>query len=255
MAKPDNHRRGGGLARDHFWHPSCPRALPQALLLGLLAGCSSYNVQEPPAPKAETMPYQQTESMVIIGVDPYVQPDKAKAIFGEDMRAAGVIPLHIVARNLGEQTVRIEVKNFKLSLPGEEVVAPRPGAEVAALFNPQGGAWDQAGTGIGVLGQFGGPIGGLLAGIVGRVVSGTVHGSRQNVSAARQQDYARKEFKDVALGKNEWTRGFLFFSLPAGTASFDEASLILDLHETATANTRIKVALKGLGYQAKPAKK
>src|SRR5512135_662724 len=81
-------------------------------LISLLAGCSSYRVKESPVAKLEAMPYMQTEGRVVIGVDPYVQPDRAKALFGEDLLAAAVMPLQIVARNLGERPVRIEAKNF-----------------------------------------------------------------------------------------------------------------------------------------------
>lgn len=224
--------------------------------LSLVVGCSSYAVKDSPIPKLDAMPYTQTEGMVLVGVDPYVQPDKAQELFGEDLAAAGVIPLQVVVRNTGEHAVRVEVKNFKLSLPGEEVVAPRPAAEVAALFSPESGILDHASTGIGLVGRFAGAVGGLVAGVVGNVVSGSIKGSQKDVFVARQQDYVRKELKGVALGKNESTRGFLFFSLPAGTPAFNDAALILDLYESDAKNdansTRIKVSLKGLGYKTKP---
>ena len=190
--------------------------------------------------------------MVVIGVDPYVQPDKSKALFGEDLLAVAVIPLQVVVQNIGEHPVHIEAKNFKLSLPGEEVVAPRPGSEVAALFSPQTGILDHASTGIGLIGRLGGAIGGSVANVVGGVVSGSVKGSQQDVFLARQEDYTRKELKGVTLGRNESIRGFLFFSLPAGTATFNEATLILNMYETDTKITSIKVALKDIGYKVKP---
>lgn len=221
-------------------------------LISLLAGCSSYTVKESPVVKPEAMPYTHTEGMVVVGVDPYVQPDKEKALFGEDLLAVDVIPIQVVVRNLGDHPVRVEAKNFKLSLPTNEVVAPRPGAEVAALFNQQTSILDHASTGIGLLGGFGGMIGGLVARVVGGVVSGSVQGSKKDVFLARQEDYVRKEFKGVALGRNESIRGFLFFTPPAGTAAFNEATLILDLYESDTKNTSIKVPLNGLGYKLKP---
>lgn len=222
-------------------------------LISLLAGCSSYRVKESPVAKLEAMPYTQTEGIIVIGVDPYVQPNRAKALFGEDLLAVAVIPLQVVVRNLGERPVRIEAKNFKLLLPGEEVVAPRPGSEVAALFSPQTGILDHASTGIGLIGRLGGAIGGSVANVVGGVVSESVKGSQQEVFLARQQDYTWKELKSVTLGRNESTRGFLFFSLPAGTAAFNDATLILNIYETDTKTTSIKVALKGLDYKVKPA--
>lgn len=215
----------------------------------LLVGCESYTVKDSPAVKAEAMPYTQAEGPLLVGADPYVQPDKAKEVFGADLLAADVIALQIVVRNTGERPIRVETKNFRLSLPSGEVAAPRPAVEVAALFNPKTGLLDHASTGIGLVGRFAGAIGGLVAGVAGNVVSGSIKGSQKDVFVARQQDYARKELKGVALGKNESTRGFLFFSVPAGTPAFDEAALILDLYESDAKSVSIKLPLKGLGYK------
>lgn len=51
------------------------------------------------------------------------------------------------------------------------------------------------------------------------------------------------------LGMNESTRGFLYFSLPAGTPAFDEATLVLELSESQLDVTSVRVPLKGLGYR------
>lgn len=229
--------------------------LSALVLAGLLAGCPSHTVLEAPAPRLEAMPYAAAEGAVQLGADPYVQPGRVKAVFGEDLAAAEVIPVQVVVRNGGEGLVRVEEKNFKLSLPGDEVVAPRAGSEVAALFGSGLGAWSHASTGIGLAGRFGGPIGGLVAGVVGALVGGSVRGAEKDALEERQRDYIRKEFKSVSLAKNESTRGFLFFSPPAGTAAFDEATLILDVYEGSANTARLKIPLKGLAYKGRPAAK
>jgi hypothetical protein len=237
----------------HMRHSSIKTMLLTFGLIGFLAGCSSYSVKETPFIKPEAMPYTRTEGMVLIGVDPYVQSDKVIALFGEDLLAVSVIPIQVVVRNMGERPFRVETKNFKLSLPGDEVVAPRPGSDVAGLFSPHSGVLDHAATGIGLLGGLGGAIGGLVASVVGGVASGSIKGSQRDALLARQEDYTRKELKGVTLGTGESTRGFLFFSLPAGTAAFNEATLILDAYGSDTDNRSIKVPLKNLGYKGKGA--
>jgi hypothetical protein len=195
------------------------------------------------------MTFTQAEGTVAVGVDPYLRADRSQAVFGADLPAAAVVPLQVVIRNLGQRPVRIEVRNFRLSLPDQEVVGSRPAAEVAALLSRPSGAANQASTGIGVLGGLGGAIGGLAAKAVGGAVSETIQGSEQEAFAARRADYARKQLKDVVLGVGESTRGFLFFGLPDGTASLDEATLVLDLPD---GGASVRVPLTGLGYRAGP---
>ena len=225
-------------------------ALALALgVIGLPGGCTTYAARESPAARAETMPFVQTEGTVVLGVDPYVQADRSEAIFDEDLPAAAVIPLQVVVRNLGERPAAIQVRNFRLVLPGQEVAGPRPGAEVAALFGRRTGVASGASSGIGMLGGLGGAIGGLAAKAVGGAAAGGIDGSEQDAVAARRADYTRKELKDVVLGPDEATRGFLFFRVPDGMPAFDAATLVLALPADGTAAGSAKVALRGLGYR------
>jgi hypothetical protein len=218
-------------------------------LIGLMGGCSTYTAKESPAAKPEGMPFMQTDGLVMIGVDPYVRAERSEAIFDEDLMAAAMIPLQVVVRNLGERPVPIQVRSFRLLLPDQEVAGARPGAEVAALFSQRSGAASGASTGIGMLGGLGGAIGGLAAKAVGGAVSGGIDDSEQDAVAARRADYTRKELKDVVLGQNEATRGFLFFRVPDGTLGFDQATLVLDLPADGAKIRSIKVVVTGLGYR------
>ena len=219
-------------------------------LLGLADGCMSYTAKESPAARPETMPFMQTEATVVLGVDPYVQAERSEAIFDENLLAVALIPLQVVVRNLGERPVAIQVRNFRLLLPGQEVTGPRPGAEVAALFSEGSGAASGASTGIGILGGLGGAIGNIAAKAVGGAVSGGIDNSEQDAVAARRADYTRKELKDVVLGQGEATRGFLFFRVPDGMPAFDQATLVLDLPADGARIGSIKVTVTGLGYRA-----
>jgi hypothetical protein len=218
-------------------------------MISVLNACSSYTVTEPKIPEPAAMPHTQTEGTISISVDPYVQADRQKAIFGGDMFAVGVLPLQVVVENAGERSVRIDSNNFRLALPGEEVVGPRPGTEVATLFASHSSAADYGSAGLGVLGQVFGAIGGLIGNVLGSVFSGTVKGSESDALRARQEDYSRKELKSVMLGKNESTRGFLYFGLPAGTPAFDEATLVLEIPDSQMDITSVRVVLKDLGYK------
>lgn len=234
--------------------PDFPLGLPHLLMLFmLLAGCSSYTAKEPPAPKLEAMPHSQTQNDLTVAVEPYSKPEKLEELFGEDLTAKDVITLHIVVRNQADKAVTLDAKSFKLGLPGGEVVAARPGGEVAVLFDSQGHAVEYATTGIGLLSRFAGPFGGLIAMVVNGAVNGTVKGSQGKASADRQQDFMRKEFHGLSLGKDETVRGFLFFTPVPGTAPFDEASLILDVYDKENKIDTVKVPLKGLAYKTKPA--
>ncbi len=196
------------------------------------------------------MPFMQTEGTVVVGVDPYVRADRSEAVFDADLMAVAVIPLQVVVRNLGEHPVPIQVRNFRLVLPGQEVAGPRPAAEVAALIVQGNGAASGASTGIGILGGLGGAIGSIAAKAVGGAVSGGMGSSAQDAVAARRADYMRKELKDVVLGQGEATRGFLFFRVPDGMPAFDQATLVLDLPADGSRAGSVRVTVTGLGSRA-----
>ena len=227
------------------WHSAGAVALT-----AILGSCTTYTAKETPAARPESMAFMQTEGAVVVGVDPYVRADRSEAVFDADLMAVAVIPLQVVVRNLGEHPVPIQVRNFRLVLPGQEVTGPRPAAEVAALIVQGNGAASGASTGIGILGGLGGAIGNIAAKAVGGAVAGGMDDSAQGAVAARRADYMRKELKDVVLGQGEATRGFLFFRVPDGMPAFDQATLVLDLPADGAKVGSVRVTVKGLGYRA-----
>jgi hypothetical protein len=104
--------------------------------------------------------------------------------------------------------------------------------------------------GLGPIGALAGPIGGFA----GAVASGLFGIYRSNASNAREEAYSRNEFKDAMLGKNQFSRGFIFFMLPVATPAFDDATLTLTVYEHLEHNTQIELPLHGLDFKGTASK-
>lgn len=230
-----NHSRWRGLA-----------SLLAALCL--LPGCATYKVKDAAQAKLETMPHRLDAAELSLGVDPYVEDDREQRIFAANLLAAAVLPVQVMVKNHGERPVRIEPDHFKLILPNEHMAAPRSALEVAQVFAPKEGVGDYASAGAGVLGGLAGPIGMIAGRLLGFVSSGVFDRYRAEALQARQQDYARKEFKNALLAKDQSASGFLFFVLPKETSAFDQATLTLTVIKDPTETASLKMLLTGLGY-------
>jgi hypothetical protein len=218
--------------------------------LTLVTACSPSKTKEPATIGTDSALYSKIEGMVAVDADPFVQAGRQEEVFGEDLWALSVLPIQIMVRNNGEHPIRIEARNFKLSLPTAELIAPKPAAEVTKWLASQGGILGQVGMGIGQLGisqigQFAGPFGG----IAGAVASGFYGLYRSHASREHDETYHRGELKGATLEKNQFNRGFIFFMLPTGTPAFDEATLSLSIFENQAETSRIDLPLKALGYK------
>lgn len=225
------------------------------LALVQMSACSSSKTKEPSRTDKVSQRYSKTEGMIAVEADPFTQTDRQVEVFGEDLWSLGVLPVFITVKNNGDSPARIETKNFKLSLPSSEVVTPRTAAEVTKWLGSQAGLWGQVGMGlgqigIGQIGQFAGPIGG----IAGAIANGLIGVYRSNASREKVETYARGEFKDAMLAKNQFSRGFVFFMLPMGTTAFNEATLSLSVMDKQAETSRTELPLKALNFKGTAAK-
>ncbi len=78
--------------------------------------------------------------------------------------------------------------------------------------------------------------------------------SRTVAENDRFADYSNKDLKERILGKDESVNGFVYFVLPPGTQSFDEATLVLKLVDLDEAKyVVVRLPLTGLGFKGTPA--
>jgi hypothetical protein len=77
------------------------RYLALALSFLMVPGCSTFSYSGRPVtvPKIETTPISRTEGPITVGVDPYIQPDRQKEVFDDDLEKAGVLPIYLLVKN------------------------------------------------------------------------------------------------------------------------------------------------------------
>jgi len=225
------------------------------IVTGLLAACSSYHAHEAPRAAPESMPSRYRAGSLSLGADAYSQPDRQEQMFGEDLTRIAVLPIQAVVTNDAEQAVTIAPENFRLALPRQDAAAPRPSFEISSLLAPEIGIADYAAAGVGALGGIGGAIGAIAGRLIGFMGAAALDWSRQSTLQARGEDYERKGWKAVKLGRNQSASGFLFFVIPPGTAPFDEAVLHLTVQQSDNHTMNLSITLKGLGCKGLPAAK
>jgi len=98
------------------------------LLVLLLASAAWMFAEKQPLPKAfhaKTYPAQEThsEEKVSIAVDPYDMPDKA-AVFVVNYKASGLMPMHFIISNDGDQAVSLVDMQVELILFDRSKIPP-----------------------------------------------------------------------------------------------------------------------------------
>jgi hypothetical protein len=199
--------------------------------------------------------YSKTIGDITFEAYPFIQAERQKKVLGDDLWSLAVLPVHVMIRNHGDNPVPIEVRHFKLTLPNAEVITPRSGTEVTAGLAAQGGALGRVGSGLahfslGPIGALAGPIGG----IAGAVASGLFGIYHSNESTAREEAYSRNELKDAMLGRDQFSRGFIFFMLPVATPAFDDATLTLTVYAHPEHGTQIELPLHDLAFKGTASK-
>lgn len=201
-----------------------------------LTGCASYTTTTLAVPGAAEMRAQKAEADVLVGADPYVEPERQKAIFDAPLGEEGVIPVRLLVRNDGTRRLLVRPSSMTLAL-GDGARIPSAGATAAAARLDQG-----VGEVIGW---------GIAFGVIGMMAASA---NKDSVRAARLQDYRSKEMPEVSLAKGESAHGFVFFIPPRGSGPIDEATLgirFVDIAEGTSFDVRLP--LSGLGFKGLPA--
>lgn len=210
-----------------------------ALLLSIvvpLTGCASYAPTSAPIPKGSDMAVWATEGDLEVGVDPYVQKDRQKAVFDADLSGEGVLPIQIYVKNRGDRALLVRRSDMALVFPDGGEIRPAGATAVSAKME-----------------SIGGVVGATLAfGLIGFLVSSS---AKDKAQAARLADYQSKEFQDSTLLKDDAAHGFVYFIPPPGTQTFNEATLRLRVVDTKEATSVVvSLPLSGFGFKGVPAK-
>jgi hypothetical protein len=200
------------------------------ILMGI-AGCVSYSPSSAPLPEIASMSVCGSEGPVKIALDPYVQGDRQKKVFGGDLGAVGIIPIQVYFENLEDRRVLVKPSNISLVLPnGTRINQAGARAACAKMSNNYG--MIMAGVGLGV------------------VAALAVSQAEGKDKAAMLDDYQRKEFQEASLEKGENAHGFLYFIPSTGTANFNAALLqvrIINVEDRSNFTTEL--AIKDLQYK------
>lgn len=209
------------------------RLTPAALtfLALLAAGCASYTPSSAPVPRAADAKAEVAEGGVVIGVDPYVEPERQKSAFDADFDEAGVLAIQLSAANEGGKRVLIRRSDMLLTLPDGSQIRPAGATSVVTKVGESGS----------VVGAT------IMFGIIGLLAAGS---AEDTARAARTNDYRSKELQDLSLAPGESGDGFVFFIPPPETEPFETAELAVRVVDTETVTSHVlRVTLRGLGFR------
>jgi hypothetical protein len=207
------------------------RYLALASSFVLVSGCStlSYSGRPVPVPKIETMPVWRTEGPVTVGIDTYIQPERQKEVFDDDLEKAGVLPIYLLIKNHGERAVslrrrsEIPLEDIALELPdGSQISSPIPSETVLRMLGrlpPSGGSGQLSGLETREMLY----VATHLFPLIPFAIAGGVAANK--ATEARITDYLNKEFQNIKLNKDESTHGFVYLTIPV--TYWGESQLVL----------------------------
>src|SRR5262245_10708509 len=185
-------------------------------------GCMSYTARPMPLQKTVAMPYSRVENSVMVAVDPYIQADRQKEVFSDELK--GMLPLYLFVENRGDQKLSLNRSNIALEVTDGRQISPAAQSEAVLRLlgkwpSPPSGRMSGKDLGEALY------VGMALFPLIPFAIAGAVAENR--ATEARIADFKEKEFKDAKLGKDDSTHGFVFFMPPAGTLWFTKARLVL----------------------------
>jgi hypothetical protein len=172
-------------------------------------GCMSYTARPMPVPKTVAMPYSRVENSVTVAVDPYIQPDRQKEVFNDELK--GMLPLYLFVENRGDRKLSLNRSTIALEFPDGSQISPIQTETVLQRLGKMASTTS-------------GHCGGSCLRDVGLVLPLL---ASKRASEAQLADYMEKEFKDVVLSKDASAHGFVFFIQPSGTLWFTKVRLAL----------------------------
>jgi hypothetical protein len=186
----------------------CYLALALSFLI-VFSGCATYrpliNVS-----KIEVKPFWRTEGLVTIGVDPYIQTDRQKEVFDDDLEKAGVLPIYLLVKNNSDQSMSLRHEDIVLEYPSGYKISLVQIDTVLRILDRKNDY--RPSIPIIVLGAIG--LGGFYL-LVPFVFAGAIIEKKIVETKVAETDYKEKVFKDVKLNKDESIQGFVFFMPPS----------------------------------------
>ncbi len=170
------------------------------------AACASYEPSSNPLPAAMESRHSASEGGYRVDVDPYVERERQKAAFDADFGEAGMMVIRILVANQTPKPVLVRRSDVLLALPGGRRLGAVSGHSAATRVGESGS----------VFGAY------LAFGLIGALAASNAEDSARS---ARITDYESKAFKDATVAPDREAGGFLYFALPAGTGTVDEARL------------------------------
>lgn len=209
------------------------------VIVGQIAGCTSYNSQYVSFRPPEAYANKQVSSGVSIGAEAYAGSGAAEDAFGFDIIKTGLIPVQIVMNNLSGETVQIVTdQTFLVDAQGRywqvvpnsvvvdrvsgstQLAALGKGAGGGALWGAAGGAILGAALGIVSGSNVGEAMGkGAAVGAAGGAIFGTAKESGSTDRPTRIiNDIRSKGLENKTIPRDYLANGFLFFPAEAKTA-------------------------------------
>ncbi len=234
-----------------------------ALLLGIpLSGCASYQAKPVPMPVPEIMPYSYSDNYFDVYADPYLQLDRQRNYFDDELGTVGVLPIQVFVRNKSDLSFALhEYADVWLELADGTQITSSPSSdflwwkerwelEKKWKQRPEGGQETFA-SGMGKAAAQG-VLEGSLPWIVGTApvwgpFAYMAYRSRKQAETDRLADYQQKELPDIVLNKDESAHGFIFFFILPRVDLRDIQTLVFwFVEEKADTMAVIRLPLNGL---------
>ncbi len=184
----------------HFLLTKCARLLPLCIALlfaqnpeEVRAGYKSMKVKLEPA---KSYPFHQMQGAITIAADPYESRNKIKTAFDlKELDQFGIVPVHIIISNEGEDTISIDGNDINLLDYQNRSLAPMPVDEVVRLMVNKGSPGATRGP---TTARFPIPRG----------------EGRRGDAFEIETDFNNKSLKETRVSPHSTTGGFIFFRLP-----------------------------------------
>ncbi|OGK76419.1 MAG: hypothetical protein A2X51_12820 [Candidatus Rokubacteria bacterium GWC2_70_24] len=162
----------------------------------------------------------RTEGAVTIGIDPYFDVQRQKAVFDENLLDEDVLAVRVHVRNAGPGRVVFLPSDMAIELPDGRSLLPSSAAIVAMKVT--GGTGSVIASGI----------------VFGGIGFAVAWNAREKAKADRIKDYVEKELQTVTLSQDESRHGFVFFIGPPKLA-FREGTLAVRFIEAEGGTTKM----------------
>lgn len=205
-----------------------------AALIAVLAAsaCASYEPTALPVQEPKTLAFKSQLKDVEIAAEAVADPFQQRAHFDGDLTKAGVIAIRARLKNTSDRDLSLRPQDADLILKNGTTIRVATGSDAAYKVGEDGS----------IIGA------GLAFGLIGVIAAAN---AEEQARKARTADYQSKMFRNTTLVPQEEKSGYLYFIPPAGTGSFEEASLrIPGSGLTGAQKNHVEIELGKIGYGA-----